>query len=311
MPTESPKQRAARLRELLDRANRAYYVDASPIMSDPEFDTLLAELATLERDHPELDDPDSPTHRVGGETVGGFDTVPHAVPMLSIDNSYSESDVREWYDRVLRGLSQNAAAKRGPSLFDAPTPAASGVPPRLIADPKIDGVALSLRYERGRLVRAVTRGDGQKGDDITPNARAVRSIPLTLHAADHDSPARTRRTPPPEIPEVLEVRGEVFIPLKEFERINRERQRDGLELFANPRNSCAGTLKQLDPAVVAQRRLGFVAHGKGEIVSDSPFAASHSELMQRLRALGIPTSPHLVACSTIDDALAAIAAFDK
>lgn len=285
----SPKARVAELRDLLERANRAYYVDNQPIMSDPEFDQLLAELAALERRHPDLDDPDSPTHRVGGEPVEGFETVRHAVPMLSIDNTYDESGIREWHDRVLRGLGAGESA-----LFRD----TDGV--RFICDPKIDGVALSLRYQDGRLARAVTRGDGAQGDDITANARAIRSIPIRLGPAPRGT----------AIPAVLEVRGEVYMPLKEFERINAEREASGLELFMNPRNSCAGTLKQLDPQVVASRRLRFVAYGRGEI-SDDGFARAHSELMARLQALGVPVNSDMKVCATIDEVLESITRFGE
>ena len=292
MPAPSAATRAAELRDLLTRANRAYYADAAPIMSDTEFDRLLAELGELERRHPELDDPASPTHRVGGEPVEGFQTVPHSVPMLSIDNSYDEEAVREWHDRVLRGLGLSG---KGRGLFEADGDL------RFVCDPKVDGVALSLRYERGRLVRAVTRGDGQRGDDITHNARTIRAIPLALAHGPKDD-----RRP---IPEILEVRGEAYMPLKEFERTNAERAARGEELHANPRNSCAGTLKQLDPRITASRRLGFVAHGTGEVADG--FARSHSEFMAGIRALGIPISPHLVLCDTIDQVLAAIREFGE
>lgn len=295
MTDRRARTRVAELRELLARANRAYYVDARPIMSDPEYDALLDELARLEREHPELDDPDSPTRRVGGEPVEGFATVAHAVPMLSIDNAYDEAAVREWHDRVLRGLGlENAGGRnagRDGSLFAGTHGAV-----RFVCDPKIDGVALSLRYEKGRLVRAATRGDGTKGDDITHNARTIRAIPLTLAGAT-----------PRGVPDVLEVRGEAYMPLSEFERANAERAARGEEVHANPRNSCAGTLKQLDPRVTASRRLGFFAYGRGE-VSDG-FARSHSEFMEKLRTLGLPVSPHMVACGTIDEVLAAIRDF--
>ncbi len=309
--------RANELRALLERANRAYYVDASPIMSDPEFDRLLAELSDLEKQHPQLDDPDSPTHRVGGEPIEGFEQVRHAVPMLSIDNSYSADDVREWHQRIVRDVaalnqpSSQAGAKSGrrqrkgddaPALFNDPASPTPSLPRSVssslvfAADPKIDGVAMSLRYEKGRLVRAATRGDGTTGDDVTANIRAIRAIPTRLSGTD--------------IPDVLEIRGEVYMPLKDFERINTEREAAGEELFMNPRNSTAGTLKQLDPKVVASRRLSFSAYGRGE-VSDPAFARSHSELIAKVRALGVPSSPHLTLCRTIDEILAAIDAFAR
>lgn len=283
-----PANRVAELRELLNRANRAYYVDAKPIMSDPEFDRLLEELAALEKKHPELDDPDSPTHRVGGEAIEGFDQVRHSVPMLSIDNSYDETAVREWYDRVMTGL-----RGKGGGLSELE----GGGPVRFVCDPKIDGVAMSLRYEMGKLVTAATRGDGTTGDDVTANIRAVRSVPLKLEPMG--------KGPPP--PRVLEVRGEVYMPLAEFARINREREAAGEELFANPRNSTAGTLKQLDPSIVASRRLAFSAYGRGEV--SEGFADSHTQFLERVRALGVPTSRDVWVCETVEEILKAITEF--
>jgi DNA ligase (NAD+) len=285
------------LRDLLERANRAYYVEASPIMSDPEFDAALVELARLEAEFPELDDPESPTRRVGGEPIEGFHPVTHARPMLSIDNTYSAADVREWYERIGAGGGGGGPARRkgsaGGSLFGE---GEVGVPSiRTVADPKVDGVAMSLRYEKGRLVVAATRGDGTTGDDVTANIRAVRAIPTVLKGKGR-------------APEVLEVRGEVFMPLKEFERINDERQAAGLELFMNPRNATAGTLKQLDPRVVASRRLGFVGYGRGEV--SEGFAGSHSGFIEAIRDLGVPVNPHAVVCETLDDILRAIADFE-
>lgn len=296
MPKPSPAARVAELRSLLERANIAYYTHAAPIMSDAEFDRLLAELAQLEREHPELDDPDSPTHRVGGEPVAGFRTVRHAVPMLSIENTYSLGHdsgrgLLDWFDRV-RDAAGGGGARGG--LF--------GDDPVLIADAKIDGVAVSLRYERGRLAQAVTRGDGTQGDDVTANVRTIRAVPLRLDGASGAGRVK--------IPDVLEVRGEIYFPLREFERVNREREAEGEDLFLNPRNAAAGTLKQLDPRVTASRRLGFVAHGKGEI-SDAKFAASHSELLERLKSLGVPVNPPLAHTADIREIVSAIEKFDS
>jgi DNA ligase (NAD+) len=283
--------RVKELREFLNRANRAYYVDAAPIMSDPEFDRQLAELARLEQDHPELDDPESPTHRVGGEPIEGFETFPHALPMLSIDNTYEESTLREWYARILRGLDLGTPPLRGgsSSLFDGNDPL-----PVLACDPKIDGLALSLRYENGRLVRALTRGDGVRGDDVTHGARTIRSIPLRLEG---------------DAPDILEVRGEVFLPLKEFDRINAEREAEGLELYMNPRNAAAGTMKNLDAKLIAARRLGFLAHGRG-VVSDDSFAVSHTDFLAKIKKLGVAVSG-AIPCDTIDAAIVAINRFDE
>lgn len=287
----STKARITELRELLHRANHAYYALAKPIMADVEFDRLLKELAKLEAEHPELADENSPTVRVGGEPISGFKTIKHTVPMLSIDNTYSPGEVREWYDRMVRGLSEGG-------LFG------SGTAPVLACDPKIDGVALSLRYEAGRLVHAVTRGDGTKGDDVTHAARAIASIPLQL-LADGKPGAKGAAG----VPDVLEVRGEVFFPLAEFERVNKEREEEGEDLFLNPRNATAGTLKNLDPRLVAQRKIRFVAHGRGEV--SRGFAVSHSDFLAKIRALGVPVSPLSTVCRNAEEALAKIDAFDK
>ncbi len=281
--THDEKARILELRRLLDRANDAYYIENDPIMSDEEFDRLLKELQELEARHPELDDPNSPTRRVGGRPIEGFRTVEHRVPMLSIDNTYNEHDLREWYERVLRLLGED-----GEGLFARDTI-------DFCADPKIDGVAVSLRYEKGELVLASTRGDGRRGDDITHNVRTIRTVPLHLHS---DTP-----------PNVLEVRGEAFIPNDEFIKLNEQRAARGLELFMNPRNACAGTLKSLDPRVAARRHLGFLAHGYGEM--DEGFAGGHMEFIARCRSLGIPASEHLTRCTNIDEILRAVHEFDR
>ncbi|MEO1008949.1 MAG: NAD-dependent DNA ligase LigA [Planctomycetota bacterium] len=267
-------ERIQELRDLLARANRAYYADADPIMGDAEFDRLLAELGELESRHPELADPASPTVRVGGEPIEGFVTRGHAQPMLSIDNTYSEADVRRWVDRVAEKLGGAPEADR------------------FVCDPKIDGVAISLRYEGGELLHALTRGDGTRGDDVTHAVRTVRAIPLRLAG---DAPA------------VLEVRGELFIPLSEFTRINKEREAAGEPPLMNPRNATAGTIKMLDPSVAAHRRLGFVAHGRGEV--GDGFADSFSGFMERLGGLGVPSSPMATTASDAEGVLEAIEGF--
>ena len=307
-PDRGPQHRAHDLRDLLHRANRAYYVDAQPILSDREYDDHLAELQALEAEHPGLADQSSPTRRVGGEPIEGFQTLPHALPMLSIDNTYfmTEADrtkagkpgdsLEAWADRVHRRL--GIEPKDGPSgadegLFagdqdDAVT---------LVCDPKIDGVALSLRYEQGLLVRALTRGDGQHGDDVTHAVRTIRAVPLVL---DADAGV--------EVPDVLEVRGEAFIPDAEFERINADREQHGDEPFMNPRNACAGTLKQLDPGPAAERRLGFLAHGRGEV--SERFASTYTDFCARIERLGIPTSPGRSVHTSARGVIDAIRAFE-
>ena len=285
MATTNDKTSAAdaarmhQLRDLLTRANTAYYADAAPFMSDSEFDALLAELASLEAAHPDLADPNSPTQRVGGAALEGeFETRRHRAPMLSVDNTYSIEEMRAWYQRCADALGAGGGATGGGDLgglFAAPAG------PALFADPKVDGLAISLRYELGALVEAVTRGDGEKGDLVTGNVRAIRAIPLALRAP---KTAKWGGIPP-----VLEVRGEIFMPVREFERINAEREKHGEQLFANARNSCVGTLKNKDPKVVAARRLSFVAHGRGE-GEGLPALAAHSEFVAYLKELGVPVS---------------------
>ncbi|HMN94928.1 MAG TPA: NAD-dependent DNA ligase LigA [Phycisphaerales bacterium] len=302
-------RRILELRRLLGEANRAYYVDAAPTLTDPEYDELLAELAALEREHPELDDPESPTRRVGEELLGGFATVRHAVPMRSIENTYSIEDLRAWGERVRKALdaSDSAAPEEAPGLFpagaagpgpDRPSGASDGAAQvEFVCDPKVDGVAISLRYEGGRLALAVTRGDGERGDDVTANARAIRAIPTVLDGSRLGT----------ALPDVIEVRGEIYMPTSEFERINREREASGESPFANARNATAGTLKNLDPRIVAARRLRFVAHGRGEIRGLD--VSTHHELMRRLAALGVPVSRDAARCRGIEETIAAVERF--
>lgn len=299
MATDTPEKRTKHLRDLLERANRAYYAHAQPIMSDIEFDRLLVELAALEREHPELDDLESPTRRVGAGEIAGFETVRHAAPMLSIENTYElghdgHRGLLDWHERIVRDLGGGSDEQAAEGLFGVSglPKAARGV--MLVADPKIDGIAMSLRYEDGRLARAITRGDGVRGDDVTANVRTIRAVPLAL---DGDAPG------------VLEVRGEVFFPLKEFERVNAEREAAGDDLFLNPRNAAAGTLKQLDTRITASRRLGFVAHGRG-VISDPAFAQTHSGFLAKLKALGVPINTPLVVSDDIQAVIAAIRRFD-
>lgn len=311
-PADPQARRILDLRKLLDRANKAYYADANPIMPDAEFDRLLDELAALERERPDLDDPTSPTQRVGGQPIKGFTTVKHTVPMLSIDNTYSHDDVKEWWARLQKALAapnQPDQPTNPGTLFDlSPAGKAKTVgntaktsePFAVICDPKIDGVALSIRYEEGRFVRAVTRGDGEKGDDVSHAVRTIRAVPLQLQPSDDGADNK--------IPEVLEVRGEVFIPNAEFERINEEREAEGLEPFMNPRNACAGTIKQLDPTAAAERKLGFLAHGRGE-VSDTTFADTFTTFIANIRKLGIPSSETHDRCTTFQQVIDAIERF--
>jgi DNA ligase (NAD+) len=262
MPT--PKQEISDLRKQIEHHDHLYYVEARPEISDREYDKLLARLRELEEAHPDLVTPDSPTQRVGGKPLEGFTHVTHAVPMLSIDNTYNEDDLREFDGRVSKGL--------------------AGEPYEYIVDPKIDGVSASLRYEDGTFVLGATRGDGKTGDDITANLKTIRAIPLKLRGSDW--------------PRVLEVRGEVFWPRKAFDDHNKKRKEQGLELFANPRNATAGSLKRLDSREIVGRGLAFIAHGFGEIVG-ATFATA-SELFSALKRLGIPVSPHATICKNIE-----------
>lgn len=266
------------MRDLLDRANTAYYVDAQPLMADTEYDRLLAELAHIERQFPEFADATSPTQRIGGSPIEGFDQVAHTIAMQSIDNTYDIEGFLAWYRRCEKS---------------------SGHPLVLVADPKIDGVAVSLRYEQGRLARAVTRGDGAVGDDVTANVRAMRAIPLRLHEP------KSGKSP---VPDLLEVRGEIYMPNAEFDRINAERAMRQEPLLANARNATAGTLKSLDPSIAASRRLAFIAHSRGAW-SEQSTVTTHWDFLAALRGWGIPVNRLAQLCVNADATVAAIEAF--
>ncbi len=280
MTRAEAESRVATLRAAIREHDYNYYVLAAPTISDQEYDRLFRELQELERAFPDLVTPDSPTQRVGGQPLEGFKQVRHAVPMLSIDNTYSEGDLREFDARVARGLGGEAYA--------------------YVVDPKVDGVAVSLRYEEGRLVLAATRGDGTTGDDITENARTIRAIPLQLRDGDG-------------LPSVLEIRGEVYWPVPAFNAFNAARREAGEPTFANPRNATAGTLKQLDSRIVAQRRLAFMAHGFGQAEWPAGTKAPHtqSELFALLKGWGMPVNPHLRLCTNADEVIAFIHEFEK
>ena len=266
----SDPDRINQLRREIRRHDYLYYVQGTPKISDQDYDRLMRELTELEARHPELISPDSPTQRVGGEPIEGFRRVKHDPPMLSIDNTYSRDELREFDRRVARGL--------------------EGQPYRYQAEPKVDGLAASLCYKRGALVLVATRGDGRTGDDITNNGRTIKSIPLSLCEPGGAA----------GIPEVVEVRGEIYWPRDAFARCNAERAAAGQETFANPRNGAAGTIKQLDPRIVAARGLAFIAHGFGQIEPPA-IAASASELMEMFRQWGIPYSPYARGCKDIEE----------
>ncbi len=269
-----PADRLRDLRQEIRRHEERYYVLADPEIADAEFDALMTELRALEGAHPELVTSDSPTQRVGGRIAAGFAAVRHAEPMLSLDNAYSEADLRAFDDRVRRGLDLE-----------------EGAPPVVyIAELKVDGLSVALRYEGGVLVRGATRGDGDTGEEVTPNVRTIRALPLRLAGVTSG---------------VVEVRGEVYLPRTSFERINRERTESGEPAFANPRNAAAGTMRTLDPALVSRRGLGAWMYQLVVVEADdsTTVPASHETLLQTLTRWGLPVEPNSRRCEGIDDVL--------
>jgi DNA ligase (NAD+) len=267
-------KRVAQLRRKIEEHDRRYYQEAAPIISDREYDRLYRELLDLETQFPQLVSLDSPTQRVGGKPLEAFAQIAHQVPMLSLDNTYSEKEVASFYARITRLLPNER------------------IP--VVIEPKVDGVAVSLLYENGRLRHAATRGDGAVGDDITQNIKTIRSIPERLHSAP---------------PSVFEVRGEVFMDKRGFAKLNEERCKAGLPLFANPRNAAAGSLKQLDPAIVAKRPLGIVFYGTGAV--EDVDLEKHSELFPLLKKFGLPTSERWWLADSVEEILNAIRELDK
>ena len=267
MPTP-PEQRLKELRETIRRHEERYYIHNDPEISDEEFDRLLHELEQVEADHPDLVTADSPTQRVAGRPVEGFETVEHVMPMLSLDNAYNEGELRAFDERV----------RKAGGLGEAPV--------AYVAELKIDGLSIALTYEEGRLLRGATRGNGTRGDEVTANVRTIRAIPLALRGG----PAAR-----------IEVRGEVYLPRASFERINRELEDAGEALFANPRNTAAGTMRNLDPALVSKRNLGaFVYQLVAQGVAEAGHYRSHSETLTALASWGLPVEPHWKRCETID-----------
>ena len=273
MDAHSPQARTAQLRQIIEEHNRRYYEQAAPTISDQEYDGLYRELVDLEAEFPELRTPDSPTQHVGGKPLEEFAQVSHRTPMLSLDNTYSEEEVGEWYHRLEKHLPSEEI--------------------ELIIEPKVDGVAISLLYERGRLQYAATRGDGRTGDDVTQNILTIRGIPRELKSG----------------PDLLEVRGEVYMTREGFKKLNEERAAAGLPEFANPRNSAAGSLKQLDSSLVRKRPLGLILHGMGVIERGEPLA-TYLDGLALLDRLGLPRSKTQTARS-LDEVLAAIRQIDE
>jgi DNA ligase (NAD+) len=268
MAPSNPEQRLMELRDAIRHHEERYYVHNAPEISDEAFDQLLHELARLEAEHPDLVTADSPTQRVAGRPIEGFPTVEHLTPMLSLDNLYNEEELRAFDERTRRA----AGAGDTPLVY--------------VAELKIDGLSIALTYEGGRLVRAATRGDSVRGDEVTANVRTIRSIPLSL-----------RRGPVQRV----EVRGEAYLPRKSFERMNREQAEAGEPLYANARNTAAGTMRNLDPALVARRGLAAFTY---QVVGLTNFT-SHAELLARMTEWGLPVEQHWRRCEGVD----AVAAF--
>jgi len=268
----SPADRIDELRRLIRHHEERYYILNDPEIADVEFDALVQELQSLEAEHPDLVTPDSPTQRVSGRVAAGFASVRHAEPMLSLDNAYSVDELASFDERVRRGLAD--AGVSGAVEY--------------VAELKIDGLSLALTYENGVLVRGATRGDGVEGEDVTANVRTIRAIPLRIGGS-----------PPAASPNRIEIRGEVYLPRKAFERVNREREETGEPVFQNPRNAAAGTMRNLDPGLVARRGLGaFVYQAVGVT------HRLHSETLEQLRAWGLPVERHWRRCLGLEELVA-------
>lgn len=267
----SVARRAAELREALERASYEYYVLDRPTLSDADYDRLFRELQVLEREHPELRTPDSPTLRVGAPPQSAFPKHTHAEPMLSLGNAFTDDELREWEERLVR-IAGDDVRRAGYS-----------------AELKIDGAAVSLTYEDGVLVRGATRGNGAVGEDVTPNVRTVRGVPLRLRG---DS-----------FPRRVEVRGEIFFPFDLFERMNEELVRRGEKVFANPRNAASGSLRLLDSTITAGRPLRFFGYGLVPVGVAMP-CRHQSEVLDLLVAWGVPVAPHRQRCATLDEVMA-------
>lgn len=281
MTLEHAAAKHAELAGQIRRHDYLYYVAAQPVISDREYDQLYRQLADLEQQFPSLATPDSPTQRVGGQPLKEFKPVRHLKPMTSLDNTYSQGEVRAFVERVQRILPREELA--------------------WIVEPKIDGVAINLRYEQGRFTLGATRGDGVTGDDITANLKTIRSLPTRLHAPKSGSSS---------LPDLVEVRGEVYLPIAGFKKLNTERVAAGEEPFANPRNATAGSLKQLDSRIVARRPLDIVLYGFGQFTGEHA-PTTQEEALALLRALGFKTPEKTWCCRSAEELIAAIEALDQ
>ncbi|WP_301202747.1 NAD-dependent DNA ligase LigA, partial [uncultured Parabacteroides sp.] len=266
------KDKIKALREALEQHNYNYYVLSAPTISDREFDEMMKELQVLEEAHPEYADPHSPTQRVGSDLSKEFEQVVHKYPMLSLGNTYSEEDVKDFYERIARDLNE---------------------PFEIVAELKYDGTSISLTYENGRLVRAVTRGDGARGDDVTANVKTIRSVPLKLMGDGY--------------PVEFEIRGEILLPWAEFDRLNKEREEQEEPLFANPRNAASGTLKQLNPAVVAARKLDAYFY---YLLGAKLPAETHFDNLEAARSWGFKIPDVIRVCNSLQDIYDYIAYWD-
>jgi DNA ligase (NAD+) len=264
------QNRIKKLRELINYHDRKYYAENKPEISDQEYDRLMRELGELEQAHPKFITPDSPTQRVSGEVLEGFETVEHRVPMLSMDNTYSADEIRDFNNRTCKNL--------GIDKLD------------YVVELKIDGVSISLLYEKGRFVRGATRGDGFRGDDITVNLKTIRSMPLSISSKKS------------KVPDIFEARGEVYMPRKAFLEINKEKEKNGEELFANPRNAAAGSLKLLDSSIVARRHLDMWIYGVGYF--EGAVFKAQFEALEFLKEAGFRTNPHIRKCRSIEEVIA-------
>ena len=267
MPLD-PAKRISELVDLLERYNREYYESDAPSVSDADYDLLFRELQTLESEHPSLARNDSPTQRVGGKPVAGFLPVIHEIPMLSLDNAFSDDELQGFDRRARERLSLPDSTLIG-----------------YMCEPKLDGIAVAIRYEHGHLVQAATRGDGQTGEDITHNVKTVKNIPLRLLEA--------------QAIEVLEVRGEIFMPKRGFTRLNKIAESAGEKTFANPRNAAAGSLRQLDPSITAKRPLAFYCYGVG-VLRGAPMPTTQYQLLQWYRSLGLPVNDEVEEVQGVD-----------
>jgi DNA ligase (NAD+) len=270
MADEVTRRRVDTLRVEIEQHRYRYYVLSAPMVSDAEFDALMRELAELEAAYPELDRPDSPTHKVGAPVSPAFGAVTHRVPMRSLDNAFKAEELQAWAERVVRGL--------------------DGAAPRYTCELKVDGVAIGITYVDGWLAQAVTRGDGRTGEDVTPNVRTIANVPWHLDL--------------PDPPALLEVRGEVYYPLPEFEAMNAAREQAGEVRFANPRNAASGALRQKDPEITRSRPLRFISHGMGAV--EGVDLDSHSGFLALITKAGLPVAEQTRTVATMDEVWAFI-----